>query len=211
MQGFAKLWEKYGQELTFDFNLHQNFEMKWRQWLITAFAAEKNNNNCCESQSPPPLRNSFCFANLCALLSNLGWFLGERFFVCEYLLVAVLTTAVFLTIDFHGWSLAPSPLPSSLFTSSPEVTLIVVKLAPLPPTPGFLLFSRLPPPWSGIVMLVSEALDLALPLLRAFMACLAFSTSPLRHQVARNPKVKLGHRFSLKFEQTLSDGDLGRW
>ena len=182
--------------------------------MIAALAAGKNNNKCCESQPPSPLRNSFCFTNLCALISSIfqsGMVSRRMISVCEYLLVAVLTTAVFLTIDFQGWSLAPSPLPSSLSTSWPEVTLIVVKLAPLPATPGFLLFSRLPPPWSGIVMLVSEALDLALPLLRAFMACLAFSTSTLlRHQVARNPKVKLGHRFSLKFEQTLSDGDLGR-
>ena len=50
--------------------------------MITALAAGKNNDDCCESQSPSPLRNSFCFANLCALLSsisNLGWFPGEQF------------------------------------------------------------------------------------------------------------------------------------
>ena len=47
--------------------------------MVAVLAAAKNDNNCCESQSPSPLRNSFCFANLCALLSNLGWFLGEWF------------------------------------------------------------------------------------------------------------------------------------
>ena len=112
------------------------------------------------------------------------WSLQSLAFITKkYLLAALLTIVVFLTIDFQGWSFAPSPL-SSLFTFTsgpsifdllpPKLVDPVAKLVPLPPRSG----ATLPPskllwlpPWPGIVMLVSEALDFALPRLRAFMFC----------------------------------------
>ena len=104
----------------------------------------------------------------------------------KYLLAAVFTTAVFLTIDFHGWSLVPlSPLslslfkftsgPPSIFPRLPPNDLLppklvdpVAKLFPLPPKSGVVMLAKLLS-LTGIVMLVSEALDFALVRLRAFI------------------------------------------
>ena len=96
----------------------------------------------------------------------------------KYLLAALLTTAVFLTIDFHGWSFLPlSPLSSlpTFTVSGPTIfDLLPPKLldpvAKLPPKSGVLLAKLVwLPPWPVIVILVSEAFDFALLRLRAFM------------------------------------------
>ena len=94
-------------------------------------------------------------------------------FVIIYLLVALLTTVAFLTIDFHGWSLVPL---SSLFMfTSESITLgrlpprLVDPVATLVTLPPRSVFSRSPWLSPGIVMLVSEAFDFALPRRKAFM------------------------------------------